>query len=289
MNHGHSGTFIAAALLSASLFAAAPALAQVGAVATKERAEEKRGEMDEAELAKKTQNPIANLMSLPFQYNYDEKIGTTDNGTKQYINVQPVIPISLNQDWIVISRTIVPLIDQKDSAPNGKADASGVGDILQSLFFSPKKLTASGWTWGAGPVFLLPTASDDLLGGEKYGIGPTAVALKQEHGWTVGMLANHVWSVAGNDSRKNISSTFLQPFLSFTTKTYTTVGVNTESTYDWKAEQWSVPVNLSVSQMFKIGKQIMSLSAGVRYWADSPPNGPEGIGYRLQLTFLFPK
>jgi hypothetical protein len=290
MNHSHSGTFVTAALLSASLFAAVPALAQIGAVATKERAEEKRSEeVADAELAKKTQNPIADLMSLPIQYNYDEKIGTTENGTKQYVNVQPVIPISLNQDWIVISRTIVPLIDQKDIAPNGQADASGVGDIVQSLFFSPKKPTASGWIWGAGPVFLLPTASDDLLGGEKYGTGPTFVALKQDHGWTYGMLANHIWSVEGNDSRKNISATFLQPFLSFTTKTYTTVGVNTESTYDWKAEQWLVPVHVSVSQMFKIGKQIMSLQAGVRYWADSPPNGPEGIGYRLQLSFLFPK
>ena len=290
MNNAKYKMTLSLLVLTAVLLTAASALAQQGVVATKARAEEKQVDTAaEAELAKKTQNPIADLMSLPLQYNYDEKIGTTDNGTKQYINVQPVIPISLNQDWIVISRTIVPLIDQKDSAPNGTANASGVGDITQSLFFSPKKATASGWVWGAGPVFLLPTASDDLLGGEKWGIGPTFVVLKQEHGWTYGMLANNVWSVAGNDSRKDISSTFLQPFLSFTTKTYTTVGVNTESTYDWKAEQWSVPVHFSLSQMFKIGKQIMSLQAGVRYWADSPPNGPEGIGYRLQLTFLFPK
>jgi hypothetical protein len=135
----------------------------------------------------------------------------------------------------------------------------------------------------------LPTASKDILGSEKWGIGPTAVALKQEHGWTVGILANHIWSVAGDNDRQDVSATFLQPFLSFTTKTYTTFGVNTESTYDWKAEQWSVPVNFSVSQMFKVGQQIMSLQVGVRHWADSPPNGPEGTGYRLQLTFLFPK
>jgi hypothetical protein len=275
-------------MLSASLVVAAPALAEVGAIATKERAQEKRGEVD-AELAKKTQNPIADLASLPFQYNYDEKLGATEDGKKSALNIQPVIPFSLNQDWIIISRTIVPLIDQKDVAPNGVADASGLGDILQSLFFSPKKPTERGWIWGAGPVFLLPTASKDILGSEKWGIGPTAVALKQEHGWTVGVLANHIWSVAGDNDRQDVSATYLQPFLSFTTKTYTTIGVNTESTYDWKAEQWSVPVNFSVSQMFKIGPQIMSLQLAVRHWADSPPNGPQGTGYRAQLTFLFPK
>jgi len=288
MKHKPSGRNVAIAILSTSLVAAAPALAEVGAIATRERVQAKQGEVD-AELAKKTQNPIADLASLPFQYNYDEKIGPTEDGKKSVLNIQPVIPFSLNQDWIIISRTIVPLIDQKDSLPNGAADESGLGDIVQSLFFSPKKPTERGWIWGVGPVFQLPTASEDILGTEKWGIGPTAVALKQEHGWTVGILANHIWSVAGDNDRQDVSATFLQPFLSFTTKTYTTFGVNTESTYDWKAEQWSVPVNFTVSQMFKVGPQIMSLQVGVRHWADSPPNGPEGTGYRLQLTFLFPK
>ena len=287
MKHKPSGRNVAIAMLSASLVAAMPALAEVGAIATKERVE-KRDEAD-AELAKKTQNPIADLASLPFQYNYDEKIGPTEDGKKSVLNIQPVIPFSLNQDWIIISRTIVPLIDQKGSLPNGAADESGFGDIVQSLFFSPKKPTERGWIWGVGPVFQLPTASEDILGSKKWGIGPTAVALKQEHGWTVGILANHIWSFAGDNVRQDVSATFLQLFLSFTTRTYTTFGVNTESTYDWKAEQWSVPVNFLVSQMFKVGSQIMSLQVGVRHWADSPPNGPEGTGYRLQLTFLFPK
>ena len=117
-------------MLIASLSAAAPALAEIGAVATKERAQAKRGEVD-AELAKKTQNPIADLASLPLQYNYDEKIGPTEDGKKSVLNIQPVIPFSLNQDWIIISRTIVPLIDQKDTAPNGAADESGLGDIAR--------------------------------------------------------------------------------------------------------------------------------------------------------------
>lgn len=241
---------------------------------------------DQAELAKASLNPIAALISLPLQFNHDDNIGPAAKGEKWQLNVQPVIPFSLNADWNLISRTIVPLNDQDGL---GAADASGVGDIVQSLFFSPKAPTAGGWIWGAGPVLLLPTASDEALGGKKWGLGPTAVLLRQAHGWTYGALANHIWSVAGEVGRSDISATFLQPFLSYTTKTFTTFGVNTESTYDWKYEQWSVPINLTVTQMLKVGQQPINLQAGVRYWAESPDAGPEGWGYRLALTFLFPK
>lgn len=241
---------------------------------------------DQAELAKASLNPIAALISLPLQLNHDDNLGPADTGEKWQLNVQPVIPFSLNADWNLISRTILPLIDQDGL---GAADASGVGDIVQSLFFSPKAPTAGGWIWGAGPVLLLPTASDDALGGEKWGLGPTAVLLKQAHGWTYGALANHIWSVAGEEDRSDISATFLQPFLYYTTKTLTTFGVNTESTYDWKNEQWSVPINFTVTQMLKVGQQPITLQAGARYWAESPDSGPEGWGYRLALTFLFPK
>jgi hypothetical protein len=244
-------------------------------------------EDSQAELAKKLNNPIASLVSLPMQLNYDEGIGMADQGERYQLNIQPVIPISLNEDWNIISRTIVPLISQEDIVPG--TDQSGVGDVLQSLFFSPVAPTVNGWIWGVGPVFLLPTASDDLLGSEKWGIGPTAVALKQENGWTYGALANHVWSVAGDDDRNDINSTFLQPFLSFTTKTLTTVTVNTESTYDWEGEEWSVPVNMMVSQLFKVGNQPMSLQLGARYWADSPETGAEDWGIRLAYTLVFPK
>ncbi|MDP2784791.1 MAG: hypothetical protein Q8O38_09410 [Sulfurimicrobium sp.] len=242
----------------------------------------------DAELAKKTQNPIAAMISLPLQLNYDSDIGPTQDGNKTLLNVQPVIPFSIGTDWNLISRTIVPLINQQDVAP-GAGTQSGVGDITQSLFFSPKEKTASGWIWGAGPVLLLRSGSDDLTA-DKWGLGPNAVFLKQDSGWTYGALANHIWSVAGDDQRRDISSTFLQPFLSYTTKTFTTFGVNTESSYDWKSEQWSVPLNFSVTQLLKVGGQPLTLSAGARYWADSPDRvGPEGWGLRLAVTFLFPK
>lgn len=243
---------------------------------------------DAAELAKKLANPIANLISVPLQYNYDENYGPNEEGSVSRLNIQPVVPLSLNEEWNLITRTIVPLIDQHDIPVEGQGE-SGLGDILASQFFSPKAPTSSGWIWGVGPVELLPTASDDALGGEKWGLGPTAVILKQMGPWTIGGLANHVWSVAGDDDRTDISATFLQPFVSYITKTKTTIGLNTESSYDWEGEEWSVPVNATVAQLLKIGPQIIQISVGARYWADSPDNGPDGWGARAQLTFLFPK
>ena len=245
-------------------------------------------EADAAALARKLANPIAALISVPLQYNYDQDFGPEDDGSVSKLNIQPVIPASLNEDWNLITRVILPLVDQDDIPVRGQGE-SGLGDTVASLFFSPKAETSRGWIWGAGPVFLLPTASDDALGGEKWGLGPTAVALKQTGPWTVGGLANHVWSVAGESDRADVSATFLQPFVSYITKTKTTFGVSSESTYDWESESWSVPVNATVAQMLKVGPQILQVTAGARYWLDSPDNGAEGWGFRLQLTLLYPK
>lgn len=241
-----------------------------------------------AELAKKLANPIATLISVPLQYNYDEYGGLNEDAEVSRLNIQPVIPISINENWNVITRTIIPIVEQNDF-PAGAMNESGLGDTTASQFFSPKTPTASGWIWGAGPVELLPTASDEMLGGRKWGLGPTAVALKQVGPWTIGGLTNHIWSVDGDDDRADVNATFLQPFVSYITKTKTTIGLNTESTYDWENDQWSVPVNATVAQLFKIGPQIMQLALTARYWAESPDDGPEGWGGRVQLTFLFPK
>lgn len=236
----------------------------------------------DAELAKKTQNPIANLISLPLQNDWNYDNGSTGDKTSYTLNVQPVWPFSASEDYLLITRTIVPV--KNIEFPENE---TGIGDILQSFFLSPKE-KLGGWIVGAGPVFNYPTASDDLLGSGKWGAGPTAVILRQEGGWTYGLLANHVWSFAGSSDRSEVNATFLEPFLSFTTKTYTSLGMNTESTYDWKAHQWTVPVNLMVQQMVKIGAQPISLQLGYRYFAEKPDNGPDW-GVRFQVTFLFPK
>jgi hypothetical protein len=238
-----------------------------------------------ADIAKKLNNPVASLISVPFQNNVDFKIGP-NNGTQYKLNIQPVIPISISENWNVISRTILPYIYQHDVI--GTTTQSGLGDTTESLFFSPKKPAFGSLIWGVGPDLYIPTATESLLGAEKWGAGPTAVALVQTHGFTYGALMNHIWSFAGNSGRANISSTYMQPFLSYTTKTYTSVTLNTESTYNWENYQWTVPINLMLTQVIKIGHQPISLQVGGRYYAQRPAGGPTW-GLRLNITLIFPK
>lgn len=243
---------------------------------------------DSADLAKKLSNPVAALISVPFQFNYDRGIGPVHDGNRLTMNFQPVVPISLNEDWNLISRTILPLTYQNSVTP-GAGSQTGLGDTVQSLFFSPKQPTAGDLIWGVGPAMLLPTGTENQLSSRKWGLGPTAVGLVQHGPWTYGALANHIWSVAGDNGRPAVSSTFIQPFVAYTTPTAWTYTVNTESTYDWKQSQWSVPIHAGASKLVKIEGRPVSLGVFATYWADSPASGPHGWGGRAVVTLLFPK
>jgi len=245
-------------------------------------------QLDAAKYAKELANPVAALISVPLQLNFDDNIGPLDKGSRVALNVQPVIPFSLNAEWNLISRTILPLVSQDDIFP-GSGSQSGLGDTIQSLFFSPVDPTDSGWIWGAGPALLLPTASDELLGTEKWGAGPTAVALKQTGPWTYGFLVNHIWSFAGDSNRNDVNSTFLQPFAGYTTATGWSFDLQTETTRDWENHQWNVPLVFLVSKVTSVGSQLIQLQAGPRYYVESFDAGPEGLGFRVALTLLFPR
>lgn len=242
---------------------------------------------DADELAKQLANPVASLISVPLQNNFDWGAGVNGDGFAYTLNIQPVIPISISEDWNVISRTILP-VAYRDYLPPPDGDVFGLGDTTQSLFLSPKAPGPGGLIWGVGPAFLIPTATDDFLGSGKFGIGPTGVALVQKGRWTVGALANHIWSVAGEGDRPEVNSTFLQPFVTYGLGHGRTISLNTESTYDWVDEQWTVPINLDFQQVFKIGDQMMAFQVGGRYYAETPEDGPDW-GLRTTLTFLFPK
>jgi hypothetical protein len=248
-----------------------------------------------AALAKKLANPIAALISVPLQNNVDWGGGPDGDGVQYKLNIQPVIPITLSSDWNLISRTILPVLAQKDivPAPPGRSSSQfGLGDTLQSLWLSPQHPGKSGIIWGIGPALLLRTATDKVLGSGKWGAGPTVVVLKQTGRWTIGGLANHVWSVAGDSSRDKVSSSYVQPFLSYTTPQATTFTINSETTYDWIHHTWTVPVNLMVSQLLppkKTGLSFpISIQGGYRHYFEAPEGGPSN-GIRIAITALFPK
>lgn len=246
------------------------------------------GQESNAALAQKLSNPVASLVSVPFQMNYDCCFGPSQ-GNRDTLNIQPVVPFSLGARWNLIVRTIVPVVYAESPAP-GLHAAAGLGDTTQSFFFSPES-TVGGFIVAIGPAFLWPTGASGI-GSKTWGAGPTLLVLRQQGGATYGVLANHIWSFAGvgDNRRPEVNSTFVQPFFAYTTRTATTFTVNTESTYNWKDGQWTIPVNLQVSHLYTFGTQRVSLGGGVRVYAarDAPyPQGPDW-GLRFVATLLFP-
>jgi len=267
--------------------ALAIALSSMSSAATGQEAAIAASEASEAGLAQELTNPLANLITVPVQMNFDRGIGQNDAGDKVTTNVQPVIPFDAGTDWNLITRTIVPIVYQDDVFPG--TSQFGLGDINLSLFLSPKTPTAGGLIWGAGPVVLMPTATDSRLGAKKWGAGPAGVGLTMRGPWTIGMLANHIWSFAGDDDRQDISNTFVQPFVAYTWPSAWTVSALSETTYNWNTRRWSIPINVAAAKLVNLGPLPVSLQAGVGYWLESPLSGPEGWRVRLQANVVLPR
>jgi len=259
---------------------------------------------DEADkLAKQLVNPISSLISVPFQANEDFGYGPSHNGYKFTLIIQPVIPISLTKNWNLILRTIVPVVSQHDlfyvenvpkrlNLPAQNRSQDGLSDTLQSFFFSPEKRGPFGLSWGVGPALLYPTGTHPFLGTGTFSIGPTVVVVKQVGGLTAGGLMNQLWSVAIEEDRKSVNQLYLQPFVAYTMRTHTSFILSSEATANWNNTpgnaKWTIPLIFQINQILKIGKQPISLQIGGKYYADSPPYGPDW-GVRFQSHTALPE
>jgi hypothetical protein len=255
----------------------APAAAQEAAAADPARQQQA--------LAQQLSNPVADLVSVPFQFNWDSNVGPNDQ-TRFILNVQPVMPFSLNENWNLIARVIVPLVSQPPLFEGG-TPAFGVSDILTSFFFSPRR---GGVIWGVGPVISLPSTSVPTLGTEKWSAGPTAVVLQQTGPWTVGALWNQVWSFSGNAARNDVNQMFLQPFMAYQATPTITLSLSSEATANWEVDEgrWTVPITATVSKLSSFGAFPASYAVGVGAFAAHPSIGPT---WRLRgvITILLPR
>lgn len=237
---------------------------------------------DAADLAQELANPLAAIISVPFQLNYDDNIGAGGTGSRTTLNLQPIIPFALDNGANIITRTIIPYIWQDDVIPG--TSQSGFGDVLVSAWYS--RTTESSLTWGVGPVLKVPTFS--VVSGDTWAGGITGIVLKQTGHWTLGMMANHLWDLESNPTTP-INATFVQPFVAYSTESAWTFSLQSETTYDWETDSWAIPINASVSKLAMIGGKPVNFMGGVGYWLKSPAGGPEDWRFRLQAQLVIPK
>ncbi len=229
-------------------------------------------------------NPVANLISVPFQNNTVWGIGE-NNGSQNVLNIQPVIPIGLTKGINMINRVIVPVISQFNVTPDGTSQ-NALADIQYSIFFSPK---VSKVIWGVGPIMSIPTATNTYLGSGRFSIGPTGVLLYQTNGWTMGALINQFWSVGGNPDRGNQTQGYLQPFLGYAWKSGGGFTLNAEMTQNWKVKRTQTYMNFVFSGLTKLGKFPVQFAVGPRIPIAALPQLKGYFGVRAVMTFLFPK
>lgn len=236
------------------------------------------------ELAKMLQNPIANLIQLPFLNNFEFGIGDA-SGFRYRLDIDPSIPISITRRVMMISKTEIPIIAQNDLGGTVPYQQGGLGDVKQSFYFTPRN--SKKLYYGAGPIFLLPTATDKVLGTEKWAIGPTGMVLTQTGPWTFGMLSNYLISYAGDDDRPKYSKILLQPFAAAVIGSAWAVNLTTQTTYDFSANRWNAPLIGGVTKVMNVGQQTWGFGGQMMVAMANPNNEPDW-GFRTTASILFP-
>ena len=250
-----------------------------------EMVDEGKGKSTE-ELAKAAQNPIANMISVPFQNNTNLNIGSNDS-TQNILNVQPVWPFELNDDWNVITRTIIPVVSNPDVL-TGEGRVGGVGDMLFTAFVSPSG--ASDVTWGVGPAVLLPTATEDVLGQDTWAAGISGVVLTMPGNWVIGSLLSNIWTVGGGEADINLFT--WQYFVNYNLDDGWYVVTAPIITANWEADsdhRWTVPIGGGVGKIFRIGKLPINAQLSLYNNVITPDDYGAEWQVRAQIQLMFPK
>ena len=237
------------------------------------------------DLAKKRENPVSDLINVPFESDFSFRTGQYRR-TGYTLNVQPVWPFKLSGTWNLIPRLILPMVSQPIDVSDRKF---GLGDTTLALFLSPREPAPwgeAGIVWGMGPVVLLPTATSPLLGFQEWGAGATGAVIVTDGPWVTGALAQNVWSVTGH-----VNQFLLQPQVTYNFEGGLAVSLGTDVAADWTQhgrDRWTVDIGPGVSKTFFIGKQAMSVSLGAKPYVVRPPGAPAWV-LQATLSFLFPK
>jgi len=246
-------------------------------------------EMSATELAKLAQNPVGNLISVPFQNNTNLNFGPEEK-TQNVLNIQPVIPVSISDEWNIITRTIFPVISMPPLYP-GDDRTNGIGDTVFTAFLSPAN--PGKFIWGAGPVVQIPTNNDKVLGNNNWGLGASGVVLRLEKGnpWVYGTLFNNIWSVSSDKRGGSYNNGLIQPFLNYNFPGGLYLTSSPIATVNWKADsgdKWTVPLGGGVGKIFHLGKLPLNTSLATYYNVITPDDGPDWQ-IRAQIQFMFPK
>jgi hypothetical protein len=245
------------------------------------------------EIAKKLVNPLAYMISVPFEYNYDQKLGPEENGTSQFVKIQPIIPRHINESWDLISRPILPVMWDHNVDPG--ENVTGIGTLQYESFFVPAGDKEIGVLWGLGPYLAFPTATNEVLGSNQYQAGLSGVLEDVTGPWTIGLLAFQAWAYAASgdwDNQPHDDVLYMQPYIAYVSKSAWTYKINSETYYYWNSsanDQWAVPFNAEILKLYKFGEYALNFGLGARYWATDTTGQAQGWGARATLTFAFPE
>jgi hypothetical protein len=250
-------------------------------------AAERASAKDAEALAKESQNPIADLVTLPIEENFG--FGGIDGRTQHVVNVSPVYPLRLHERWLLINRAIIPAVVSLPSSVTGLDDEIGLGDINFTPFLSPQGLSER-FSFAIGPNFTFPSATDPALGTGKWSVGPAAILLMEQGPWVTGFLIANSWSIGGKTGRPDVNAGVLQPWLYYNFPNGAYLFTEPVMTVNWKAEpgeRWTVPVGIGAGKIFQIGSQFINVQLAAFYNVERPTGSPKWT-IRPQIQLLFP-